>query len=213
MEKLKKDNLGELVYQQIASMMLNRDLLPGEKINRKELAMRLGVSQTPVNEAIIRFVNEGVVEQVERQGFFLKVFTDNDMKELFAVRAGLEGVALRLCVEGGSSDCLSSITHLFDEFSLPLSDEDYGRYQQADRTFHEQILLSSSNSIIIDFVKNFDFILKCYQKGLIRSPEETLQEHKDIIQAIRDSDAERAQNLLMAHHLRTRDYINHKHLK
>lgn len=213
MEKLKKDNLGELVYQQIANMIINRDLVPGEKISKKDLAARIGVSQTPVNEAILRFVGEGVIEQRERQGFYLKIFTDNDMKELFAVRAGLEGVALRLCVEEGDPRCMEDVLHAFDGFALPLSEAEYKRYQKADRFFHEKILLSSGNSIIIDFIRNFDFIIKCYQKGLIRTPEETLPEHQAIIEAIRKKDAAQAQNLIMDHHLKTKNFITNQHIQ
>ncbi len=203
MNKLKKENLGELVYQQIRSMIINKDLVPGEKINKKELADIIGVSPTPVNEALLRFVSEGLIEQRERYGFYLKIFTNNDMKELFAVRAGLEGVALRLCVEQCDLKNKPEIYNAFDGFSLPMSDQEYKKYQKADRLFHESILLASENTIITDFIKNFDFIIKCYQKGLIRPPEETLPEHKEIISAVKAGDAEKAQNLIMAHHLKT----------
>lgn len=212
MKKLKKDNLTDLVYEQIGNMLSNRDLIPGEKINRKELAELLGVSQTPVNEAIQRFTNEGMIEQKDRQGFYVKIFTDEDMKNLFAVRAGLEGVAVRLCIEKMESGCLDDILTIFDDFELPLSEKEYTRYRTADSNFHVKILMSSDNSIITDFIKNFDFILKCYQKGLIRQPDETLKEHLDIIAAIKKGDAAEAQNLIMEHHLRTRNYITEKHI-
>ena len=134
-KKLKKDSLGDLVYQQIAKMILKHDLPPGEKINRKELAKMLGVSQTPVNEAVIRFTNEGVIEQRERQGFYVKIFTDQDMKELYAVRAGLEGISLRLCMEKGDPEILNKIIHAFDGFTVPMSDEEIRNYKKADRFF------------------------------------------------------------------------------
>ena len=213
MKKLKKDNLSELVYEQISSMISNRDIVPGDKINRKKLAETLGVSQTPVNEAVLRFVNEGMMEQRERLGFYLKVFTDEDMKNLFEVRAGLEGVAVRRCVENQSCEGLDEIIDIFNEFDLPMSEKQYKQYRDADRKFHVKILLSSENPVITDFIKNFDFILKCYQKGLIRGPEETLQEHRDIITAIKNKDAKKAQNLIMEHHLKTKNYITEKHLK
>lgn len=213
MKKLKKDSLSELVYEQIGNMIANRDLIPGEKINRKEIANILGVSQTPVNEAVNRYANEGMIEQRERQGFYLKQFTDEDMKNLFAVRAGLEGVAIRLCVENKECNCLDEIIRIFDGFELPLSEKEYKRYRNADRNFHVAILMSSDNPIIIDFIRNFDFILKCYQKGLIRPPEETLGEHRVIIEAIMTGDAALAQNLIMEHHLRTKDFITASHIQ
>ena len=210
MKKLKKNNLSELVYEQISNMIIDKVILPGEKINRKELAEKLGVSHTPVNEAILRFVNEGVIEQKERHGFYLKQFTDKDMKDLFAVRAGLEGVALRLCIENRNLDILEEALKSFESFTLPLSEKNYKKYIQTDRIFHEKILLASGNPLIIDYVRNFDFIMKCYQKGLIRSPDETLQEHIDIIKAIRENDAEKSQLLMMDHHLKTMHSLMNK---
>ena len=69
MQKIRKDALGNLVYDKIKLMILNGALKPGQKINKKELVERLSVSQTPVNEAIIRLTGEGLIEQHERKGF------------------------------------------------------------------------------------------------------------------------------------------------
>ena len=203
MAKLKKDSLSELVYDKITTMILNKDLKPGQKIVIKELSFLLGVSQTPVKEAIQRLVREGVVEQTYRTGFSIKVFTNEDMQDLYAVRAGLESISLRLCMERGDPEEINTITSFFDSFDESRN-IDGALYQQTDRRFHETILLLSRNPIIINFIKNFDFILKCYQLGLLREPEETLPEHREITGEIRKGNIDKACNLLMHHHLRTK---------
>ncbi|RKX85127.1 MAG: hypothetical protein DRP57_04440 [Spirochaetes bacterium] len=213
MQKIKKDALGNLVYGKIKLMILNGALKPGQKINKKELTEQLSVSQTPVNEAIIRLTGEGLIEQQERKGFFIKIFTYQDLKEFFAIRAGMEGVALRLCVEEQPDNTLDKLTHFFDNFSLPLDENEYKKYLKADQEFHQKIIELSRNSIIINFNKNFDFIMKSYQKGLIRPPEETLPEHKAIVKAVRNRDSEKAQQLLIEHHLKSRKVIKDQHLK
>ena len=81
-----------------------------------------------------------------------------------------------------------------------------------DKEFHEQILLRSENSIIKQFIQDFDYIIRCYQKGLIREPSETLPEHKAIITAARERDAEKAQLLLMRHHMSSCERINKEHM-
>lgn len=213
MQKIKKDALSNLVYDKIKLMILNGALKPGQKINKKELTEQLSVSQTPVNEAIIKLTGEGLIEQHERKGFFIKVFTYKDLKEFFTIRAGMEGVALRLCVEEQPDDVLDKLTHFFDNFSLPLNETAYKKYIKADQAFHQKIIELSRNSIIINFNKNFDFIMKSYQKGLIRPPEETLPEHKAIVKAVRSRDPELAQRLLIEHHLKSRKVIKDQHLK
>lgn len=212
MRVIKKDTLSELVYEQIRSMLLNKDLAPGQKVVKKEIADLLGVSQTPVQESLIRLIREGVLEQKQHRGIFVKVFSDKDMKDIFSVRAGLEGIAVRQCMEQCEDCLLDDLLGFFDLFSLPIMEEEYEMYQLADRQFHEQILLRSNNSVILNFLNEFDFIIKCYQKGLLRDPNETLPEHIGIIEAIRDHDKDLAQQLLTSHHLRSRDRISERHI-
>ncbi len=203
MTPIKKSTINDLVYTQIKRMLSNHDLEPGQKINKKELAHELGVSQTPVQYSIVRLVQEGLFEDRKAEGIFVRVFTTKDMKDLFALRAGIEGIALRLCIEK-NAEHLEDLFHAFDSFSLPLtSHEEIARYQTVDRSFHEQILARSDNTLIQNFVTDFSFILRCYHKGLLRHPNETLPEHLAIIQAAREKDAERAQTLLIAHHMKS----------
>jgi DNA-binding GntR family transcriptional regulator len=213
MEKIRKNALRELVYDKIKLMILDGALVPGQRISKKELAERLAVSQTPVNEAINRLTGEGLIEQRSREGSCIKSFTYHDLKELFAARAGLEGIAIRLCVEELPAAELEKILHSFDGFELPMNGKEVKRYLKADQQFHETIITLSGNSVIINFDRSFDFIMKSYQKGLIRPPEETLAEHRDILAALAARDAQRAQELLMRHLLRSREVIKEQHLK
>ncbi|MDA3956080.1 GntR family transcriptional regulator [Oceanispirochaeta sp.] len=207
MSRISRDALGDLVYDQIVRMLLNHDLEPGEKILKKNLADVIGVSQTPINEAVSRLISEGIIEQKGRSGLFIRIFTNKDMMELFAVRAGLEGTALHLCMEEPENPRFKRVLNLFDDFSYPLPEERFLEYQKRDQEFHGEILKISGNRVILDFIRNFEFILRCYQKGLIRSPNETLMEHKSIVEAIRSGNTEQAQQLIMSHHWKTRERL------
>jgi DNA-binding GntR family transcriptional regulator len=213
MEKIKKNALRELVYDKVKLMILDGALVPGQKVSKKELSDLLAVSQTPVSEAINRLTGEGLIEQRPREGFCIKTFTYVDLKELFAARAGLEGIAVRLCVEELTEAELEKLLHIFDGFELPMNGREQSRYLRADQLFHETVIALSGNSVIINFDRSFDFIMKSYQKGLIRPPTETLKEHRAILAAIAERDAPRAQELLMRHLLRSREVIKEQHLK
>lgn len=207
MSRIARDALGDLVYDQIVKMLLNHDLKPGDKVLKKELATVLGVSQTPINEALSRLIREGIVEQQGRGGLFVRVFTNQDMMDLFAVRAGLEGSALHLCMEDAENPRFLRLLSLFDDFPYPVPDDRYKEYQRKDQEFHGEILKISGNRVILDFIHNFEFILRCYQKGLIRNPDETLIEHKEIVKAIKNNEADKAQQLIMSHHWKTRERL------
>lgn len=213
MKKLKKDALSTLVYERIKQMISDGVLGPGERIGKRELAYTLGVSQTPVSEAINRLAGEGLIEQRERAGCFIKTFSYEDLNELFAVRAALEGISLRLAVEQLSMEKLDELGRFFQGFELPLDERQMNCYLREDKAFHEKIVEFSQNSVIINFERNFEFVLKSYSKELIRPPEQTLEEHRAIIRAVLSRNAAMAQELIMQHDLKSRDVIQRRYLK
>ncbi|HER25230.1 MAG TPA: GntR family transcriptional regulator [Candidatus Atribacteria bacterium] len=213
MAKIKNDRLVDLVYEKVKKMILDGALIPGEKINKIELANILGVSITPVNEVVNRLTGEKFIDKVNGSGYFVKKLTFEELKEFFAVRAGLEGIAIRLCINELSDKKLKEFNNFFNKFILPLDEEESKFYLKTDQEFHEKIINLCGNSIIIDFNKNFNFIMKSYQKGLIRPPEETLAEHREIIKSILERNGQKAQGLIMSHHLKSREVLKTKHLK
>jgi DNA-binding GntR family transcriptional regulator len=213
MVKIKNDRLVDLVYEKVKKMILDGALTPGEKINKIELANILEVSITPVNEVVNRLTGEKFIDKVNGSGYFVKKLTFEELKEFFAVRAGLEGIAIRLCINELSDKKLNEFNNIFDKFILPLDEEEGRHYLKADQEFHEKIINLCGNSIIIDFNKNFNFIMKSYQKGLIRPPEETLSEHMEIVKSILERNSLKAQELIISHHLKSREILKTKHLK
>jgi DNA-binding GntR family transcriptional regulator len=152
-------------------------------------------------------IREGIIEQRERHELYVKDFTNKDMMELFEVRAGLEGTALHICMEKLTEKEWEKILCLFDDFSLPVPETKFKIYQQRDQEFHSMILKMSGNQLILEFIDRCEFILRCYQKGLIRPPDETLVEHLGIIKKIRAKETDSAQQKIMEHHWKTREKL------
>lgn len=208
MSRLSKDALGDLVYDKIVLMLLNKDLEQGDRLQKKDLARILGVSITPVSEAINRLIREGIVEQRDKHELYIREFNTGDMIELFEVRAGLEGTALHICMDKLNDDEWAPLLSLFDPFEVPIPRDKYEAYQQKDREFHSLLLKLSENVLILEFIDRCDFILRCYSRGLIREPDETLGEHRNIIEAIRSKNTDLAQKRIMEHHWKTREKLN-----
>ncbi len=210
---IQKSTLSEIVYERITQMLFDGVYLPGAPITRKELAEKLNVSPTPVGEAIARLVGEGIVEQAGRSGYKLKEHSYENLESVYAVRAGIEGIALRLLIEKGNAEEMADLCTCFDEFSgIPAVDIDMHAYTKADQLFHRRIVKYSGNPYILNYNRNFEFQLRSYQKGLLRPPEETLSEHKDIITAIQAADAIDAQHKMTEHHMATARAIRKKYL-
>jgi len=196
-------SLSDHIYLRIRSLILEGNFKPGQKIEKQELARELGVSQTPINDALNRLSGEKYLEQRSRQGYFVRAYTPQDMKEMFEVRAGLEGMAVRLCIERAPDELLESLCRSFDGYDLPLAGQSLRAYTLADQRFHQTIIACSGNEMIRNMNESFGYLMKSYQRGLVRPPDETLPEHRAIIDAIRTKNGLRAQDLMVLHHTRS----------
>ncbi|HCG64667.1 MAG: hypothetical protein CVV48_07220 [Spirochaetae bacterium HGW-Spirochaetae-4] len=205
MRRVENKALRNYVYDHIRVMIDQGDLPIGKKIDKSELAERLGVSQTPIHDALNQLVGEKFLEQRPRDGYYIREFNAVEFCELFEMRAGLEGIAVRLCCENATDEQLRVLTSAFDEFSLPMDDELVHHYYEIDRRFHEDIVVFSGNGFILESLKTTGFQARTYQKGLVRGPDITLHEHRMVVEAIKARDGERAQQQMIWHLLGSRD--------
>jgi len=207
MKKIENRALFELVYERIKRMIGEGELQPGEKINKRALVELLGVSQTPINEALSKLAGEKILDQRNRQGFFIHQYTYPELSQLFELRASIEGMAARLCAEHMRDEEIVEMSKIFEQFSPPLPERYHQDYLKADKHFHESLVKYSGNPFLVDIFVTSGYQPKIYQKGLLRSADETLPEHMMIINALKNRDAYMAQELTIVHLLRTRDLL------
>jgi DNA-binding GntR family transcriptional regulator len=215
--RLEPTNIAEEAYLRIKRMIMEGRLPAGLYIDRKALAEELGVSLTPVNEALARLTGERFVDRrgsgdrKDPLGLYVRALPVEELAHLFAVRAGLEGIAARLCVEQalqhGPSAGYKDLCRRFSTFGPPFDEAMRAAYLDEDVRFHEGIIEQSANPVLADIDGNLGCVHRSWIRGLIRSPEETLPEHQAIIAAFRTLDAAAAQSLLMLHNLRSRDTL------
>lgn len=204
MPLIRRTVVSTAVYDAIKEMLFDGPWRPGERIDRKALAVRLGVSPTPVNDALHRLTGEGLVESRFRDGFFVPDYSDLDLADLFAVRAGIESIAARLCAENASETEMERVCALFDPFSRGIPPEETGTYLRADKAFHAGLLAASGSARLREVERFFGHVFRSYEHGLVREPGETLPEHRRIIDALRAQDGPAAQEAMADHLLRSR---------
>ncbi len=196
--------LASHVYDKIKQMIDEGVLPPGSRIKKKELEDVLGVSQTPINDALSRLVGEKFVVQENRKGYFVRSPSTKELIDLFAVRAALEGMAARLCAEKAGDEEIDQIEACFADVEFPMTPPRWERYAANDKHFHNLIVQCSQNGAIADMSELFGMIIKSNQLGLVRPPDETITEHRALIAALRRRDAEEAQRIMTEHLLRSR---------
>lgn len=202
---IKYTELSVQVYQVIKDKILNNEFKPGDKIPQEAVANELGVSRMPLHKAFQMLENEMLVENIPRRGIFVKEMDDSEIIDAFACREGLEGIAARLTAENRTSAQLEILKALFAPFENMLDTEHAKAYQAADQKFHHLLIEYSQNKILpkIELLGNIHII--SYNRGLIRPPKETYEEHLAIIDAIEKQESDKAESLVKDHLKRSRE--------
>jgi len=205
--KLENKSVKDYIYDKIKELLENNDFEIGEKINKNDLANRFNISLTPINDALNRLVGENYLVQYPRKGFFVKEFSAKELCDLFEIRAGLEGIAIRLCCEKASNEELNELIHTFDIFENNIGESMRKEYIQIDKEFHKKIIFLADNPLISQVRNSLGFLSRSYQKGLMKPMENSLSEHHRIIDALKNRDAKMAQKAMEDHLLGSRDRI------
>jgi DNA-binding GntR family transcriptional regulator len=196
-------NLDQKVYQILKTMIMERKLLPGEKIRQEKLAQDLGISRTPLVAALKFLEHEKLVESQPRRGFFVRLFKKHEMISIFELREVLEGLAARRAATYITDAQIDTLRQFFHPFRQTPEIKDYRSYSQEDRLFHTFVIQIGAKEFLRSILETYNIISFSYQvvssEGLVRSPNETLGEHLAVIEAISDRDPEAAETLMRSH--------------
>ena len=197
MYKISNNELSDQAYVKVRSMIMSKELKPGQKIVQDKLADELGISRTPLRSALQMLEGEGLVESIPRKGVIVKEFNDKEVIEIYDCRMALEGTAIRLFAERASSEEITTLKELFNPFLEGEIDEHH--YQQADAEFHDYIIRNCGNSFLQKIFNQGNLLVCIDIIGLLRPADETLIEHVEIIDAIEKKDIDLAETLLKSH--------------
>ncbi|SLM33021.1 putative Bacterial regulatory s, gntR family protein [Desulfamplus magnetovallimortis] len=197
------ENLDQKVYQVIKNMIEERKLLPGEKIPQEKLAKELGISRTPLISALKFLEHEKLVQAKPRRGYFVRLFTTDEMISIFEIRELLEGLSARRAALSIKKEDAELLQGIFKPFLNKDKITDYQAYSRADRKFHTIIAQIGSKEFLTAILQTLNIITLAYQnitsEGLIREPNDTIDDHLKITEAICSHDSEKAEMLMREH--------------
>lgn len=200
-------DLNTHIYRQVKQMIWDKTLPPGSKILQEHLAQSLGVSRTPLIKTLQRLTSENLVEYIPRHGFYVKKLTLDEMMEIFAVREVVEGVAARAVAEHATDEEIAELKGYFTAYDGEWSSEKKKSYLVNDQKFHTRMVQIAGNRLLSQINEMFNIYRFSYQKGLVRPPGETLQEHLNIVDALERRDPRNAQLLAMLHIQNSRENL------
>jgi DNA-binding GntR family transcriptional regulator len=202
------ENLDQKAYQILKSMIMDRQLLPGEKIPQEKLAEDLGISRTPLINALKFLEKEKLVRSIPRRGFFMRTFTTKELISIFELREVLEGLAARKAAQKITDNQVIQLGKFFKQFTGDKDIDDIRAYAREDRRFHKFLLDIGAKEFLKSILETYNVISYSYQvvspEGLVRHPRETIREHRAMIEAIAGRDAEAAENIMRRHFQRSR---------
>ncbi len=208
MSQISTNELSLLAYKKVKAMIIAKKLVPGKKIVQDKLADDLGISRTPLRSALQKLEAENLVQSIPRRGMIVREFSDKEIIEIYDCRVALEGTAVRLFTDIASATTIKKLKALFDPFVA--GKININKYQKVDSEFHNTILEKCGNQMLYQLFQKGNLLLCIDLIGLVRPPSETIQEHLDIIKAIKKRDALTAESLLKAHLNKSKELIIHK---
>ena len=197
------ENLDQKVYEIVKNMITERQILPGEKIPQEKLAHELGISRTPLVSALKFLEHEKLVESKPRRGYFVRLFSKQEMVSIFELREVLEGLAAKRAAANITDEEIDILNGFFRPFAESANITDFRAYAKEDRRFHNFITEIGAKEFLKSILQTYNFITASYQylssEGLVRPPNETIEEHLAVIKAIGERDPDSAEELMRRH--------------
>ena len=194
--------LRDVVFQTLRRAILMGELEPGERLMELALTEKLGVSRTPVREAIRMLEKEGLVEMIPRKGAAVSRITEKDLQDVLEVRCALEELAVGLACERMTEDDIEKLEECTEGFSKKMSKTDVTELAEADVKFHDIIFLSTGNGGLIQMLNNLrEQMYRCRVEYLKdgSSAEQLLREHNEIIACLKEKNADAAKAAIREH--------------
>ncbi|WP_242985428.1 GntR family transcriptional regulator [Vallitalea okinawensis] len=187
--------LRDVVFNALREAILKGDLKPGERLMEKQLAEKMGVSRTPIREAIRKLELEGLVVMVPRKGAQVAEITEKDVRDVLEVRAALEELAVKLACAKISDHEVKQLKEAINEFEEARRKGDLETLVQLDIRFHDIIFKSTANDKLEQIINNLREQMFRYRLAYLRNEsyhDKITDEHKDIAEALVEKDVERA---------------------
>lgn len=198
----KKSSLSEYVFDTIREAILNGKYKENDLLKENALAIELGVSRTPVREALKQLELEGLVLLIPNKGASVIGFSKKDVKDIYEMRALLEGLCVKKAIENINDDIINELFEILDLNSYYLSKGKMDAILELDNKYHQVIYKAANSRMISQTLSDFHHYLERMRKTTLNDIERAQKsyiEHQKIANAIKERNVEEAQRLAIEH--------------
>lgn len=205
-----KYSLRGRVYESIREDILGGRYQQNTELKEAAIGAELGVSRTPVREALRQLELEGLVKIIPNRGAYVNMITSKDVQDIYVIRSMLEGLCARWATEEITQEQLDGLEETLCLTEYHTRKENYEKLYELDSLFHEQLYSASGSRILNHVLSDFHDYVKRVRKVTIASQGRSVkstEEHRAIFEAIKAKDAEQAEELAKQHVKRTIESI------
>ncbi|MFP6561444.1 GntR family transcriptional regulator [Paraburkholderia sp. B3] len=200
-------SLRDQAYAMLRQAIADADIYQSReeiRLDERVLSETLGVSRTPVREAMTLLEQEGFLRMVPRRGIYIVRKSKREIVEMIQMWAALESMAARLATLHASDEEIAKLRHMFDNFRDSTPAEHIAEYSDANIAFHQAIVELSKSQVILDTIKNIFVHVRAIRRLTISQSDRasrSIVDHLRIIEALEKRDTERAEKLVRQHSL------------
>jgi DNA-binding GntR family transcriptional regulator len=200
-------------YAALKDVIVSLDVYQSDgevRLDERRLAQDLGISRTPVREAMAQLEREGFVRSVPRRGVYVVRKTKQDVIELITAWAALESMAARLITKHARDEELAQLRTMFAKFENGTLHAKLDEYSEVNIEFHQAIIRMSRNRVLMDLAENLFTHMRMIRRKTIGEQDRadrSIRDHMNIIQALEQRDTERAEALVRDHALGLAEHV------
>ena len=205
-----RKSLGEHVFDSLKQAIIRGNMTPGEWLVESHIADSLGISRTPVREAIHKLEREGLIERQPRGGFTVLGLTRDDIEETFGIRAVLEGYAARLAAIKHHENELAPLDKKIEEFEKCLQKKELSSLTRINTEFHELLYALSKSPKLVHMINGLTDQIYRFRQIILKETKMARisnEDHKKMLEFIRKRDADGVETLVREHIIRGQEMV------
>ena len=194
--------LRDVVFNTLRQAILKGELAPGERLMEIQLAQKLGVSRTPIREAIRKLELEGLVLMIPRRGAEVARISEKSLKDVLEVRRSLEELAIELACQRMTEEDMQALEEAQKAFKAAIDQGDAMKIAETDEAYHDVIYHSTRNKRLVQILNNLREQMYRYRLEYLKdtqSHDRLVEEHQKIVNAIIEKNKEEAVRLIQEH--------------
>ncbi|MCC3374655.1 GntR family transcriptional regulator [Cohnella sp. REN36] len=205
-----KINISREVVEYIKQSILSGELNPGDRIVETKFARELGISQTPIREAMHQLSGEGIVVIVPNKGPVVKELQRSDVFEIYSLRAAIEGLAIRIASQIAPQEAIDELERFYERMKVRQQDDEVDSLLGDSFQIHQTIINLSRHERLINMYGSISFQISLVNRilGTQSTKLKEVEQHRELVEALKARDPDQAEKIMRMHIYRSyREFI------